>query len=117
MAVVDQCPFAWWVLENPVGRIGRLTGIGEPALRFHPCHYAGWNPDPDKDAYTKRTCLWGSFNSNLEMKPVEPVFYTLGGKRGSWVWAKLGGKSERTKELRSVTPLGFALAFAAANPV
>lgn len=28
---------------------------------------------------------------------------------------KLGGKSERTKELRSMTPLGFAKAFFEAN--
>jgi hypothetical protein len=33
--------------------------------------------------------------------------------RGSWMWANLGGKSERTKALRSKTPQGFARAFAA----
>ena len=42
--------------------------------------------------------------------------YESAGKRGSWQWAKLGGKSERTKRLRSQTPRGFALAFAEANP-
>jgi competence protein ComEC len=34
---------------------------------------------------------------------------------GNWIM-KLGGKSERTKELRSMTPLGFAYAFCASNP-
>jgi hypothetical protein len=29
---------------------------------------------------------------------------------------KLGGKSEKTKELRSMTPLGFAESFYLANP-
>ncbi len=44
---------------------------------------------------------------------VQPhVVTTPSGKSGSWLWAKLGGKTERTKELRSVTPQGFALAFA-----
>jgi hypothetical protein len=32
----------------------------------------------------------------------------------SWIM-KLGGKSEKTKELRSITPLGFAYAFYEAN--
>jgi hypothetical protein len=32
------------------------------------------------------------------------------------MWAKLGGNSEKTKELRSLTPAGFAQAFFEANP-
>jgi hypothetical protein len=53
----------------------------------------------------------------LEKRPREPVFYTdKKGRRLSWLAAKLGGKSERTKELRSKTPVGFSRAFAKANP-
>jgi hypothetical protein len=100
----------FWSLENPVGRLGRLLPeLGKPLLVWQPW----WFGDP----YTKRTCLWGSFNPNLPRTPVEPVMYeTANGKRGSWMWAKLGGKSARTKELRSVTPPGFAEAFFEVNP-
>lgn len=118
LAIVDAClravaiyQPAWWALENPVGRLRRW--LGAPRLVFNPCDYGGWGDE--KDAYTKKTLLWGNFNCP-EKKPVEPVMYERGGKKGSWMWAKLGGKSERTKELRSMTPLGFAKAFREANP-
>jgi hypothetical protein len=111
----------WWVLENPVGRIARLVpDLGRFRCTFNPCDFAGHAPDPAKDAYTKRTCLWGDFNAGLPTAPVDPVMVTKATKdgrtlRGSWMWATLGGKSERTKELRSVTPAGFARAFFLAN--
>ena len=94
----------FWALENPVGRLRRY--LGPPRLIFNPCDYG--------DEYTKKTCLWGEFNMPVK-NPVEPVMYERGGKKGSWMWANLGGKSERTKELRSITPLGFAKAFYEAN--
>lgn len=118
LLLVDLLMPTWWVLENPVGRLATLRpSLGAPRLYFQPCHYAGHADVPDTDAYTKKTGLWGNFNENLERAPIEPRMVTLAnGKRGSWMWAKLGGKSARTKELRSVTPQGFARAFAKANP-
>ena len=117
LAVVDACLRAvaiynpvFWALENPVGRLRRW--LGPPRLIFNPCDYGGWGDE--RDAYTKKTCLWGRFNSPVK-RPIEPVMYERGGKKGSWMWATLGGKSERTKELRSMTPLGFARAFYEAN--
>lgn len=116
LAVVDAClriieavaPM-WWALENPVGRLRRLRpNLGDPRLTFHPCDYG--------DPWTKRTQLWGQFNLPKQ-QPVEPIVYeTSTGKRGPWFWAKLGGRSPRTKELRSTTPAGFARAFFEANP-
>jgi hypothetical protein len=51
-----------------------------------------------------------------EYKRLAPIIYTTKtGKRGGAIWAKLGGKSERTKEIRSTTPMGFARAFYSAN--
>lgn len=98
---------AWWALENPVGRLTRW--LGPWVFAFDPCDFG--------DAYTKRTLLWGRF--------VAPMPLFIGGDRsvepervcsqGSWLM-KLGGKSERTKELRSATPPGFARAFFEANP-
>jgi hypothetical protein len=108
LAVADACcrvvlmcnPVAFWVLENPVGRL--RNWYGPPVMYFNPCDYG--------DAYTKKTCLWGKFNRPVQ-NPVEPVRVC---SQGSWL-QKLGGKSDRTKELRSVTPPGFAQAFFESN--
>jgi hypothetical protein len=90
----------FWALENPVGRLSKLRpALGKPWY-FQP-HWFG-------DAYTKKTGLWGNFNKDLPRNDVEP-------DPNSWIM-KLGGKSEKTKELRSMTPLGFAKAFFLANP-
>jgi hypothetical protein len=108
--IVAKCAPEWWALENPVGRLPSLFPnlLGKAKMFFHPCDHG--------DAYTKRTGLWGDFTTFGPSDPVEPVMYTdKNGKRGSWHWAKLGGKSERTKALRSNTPAGFARAFFNAN--
>lgn len=93
------CDPEWWVLENPVGRLKDY--IGDPVMYFDPCDFG--------DSYTKKTALWGRFNTNLPRTPVEAT-------EGSKMHLQYGGKSERTKELRSITPAGFAQAFFAANP-
>lgn len=100
LEIINYCNPEWWVIENPVGRLSKLRPqLGQPWY-FNPCDFG--------DAYTKKTGLWGKFNRNLKKTPVEP-------DPKSWIM-KLGGKSERTKELRSMTPLGFAKAFFDANP-
>jgi len=91
----------FWCLENPVGRLKKW--LGPPAMYFNPCDYG--------DPYTKKTCLWGEFNIPRK-NPVEPERVC---NQGSWLM-KLGGKSEKTKRLRSITPPGFAKAFFEANP-
>lgn len=99
MIIARAKPF-FWALENPVGRMRKL--LGDPDFVFDPCDFG--------DPYTKKTYLWGKFNVPKE-NPVEPV---RSNKQGSWLQS-LGGKSERTKELRSMTPAGFAKAFYEAN--
>lgn len=112
LEAVELCKPKIWALENPVGRIARVVPeLGKWKLIFNPCDYAGFADEPHKEAYTKRTCIWGNFNPDLPTSSVEPIYYYKGGKRGSWRWANLGGKSARTKELRSNTPEGFARAF------
>jgi hypothetical protein len=90
----------FWCLENPVGKLSRW--MGKPQLKFNPCDYG--------DPYTKKTYLWGKFNMPVRY-PVDPVRSC---SQGSWIQT-LGGKSDRTKELRSITPPGFARAFFEAN--
>lgn len=90
----------FWALENPVGRIASLIpSLGRWSFIFDPCDFG--------DPYTKKTCLWGKFN-HPQKTPVEPT-------EGSKLWKNYGGKSEKTKEARSITPMGFARAFFEAN--
>lgn len=90
----------FWALENPVGRLERLVPELKPfrQLVFNPCDYG--------DPYTKKTILWGEFNSNLPRSPVTPV-------NGSMLH-KIPPCPDRAK-LRSATPTGFAEAFFQAN--
>lgn len=98
MKIIAMCKPEFWALENPVGRMRKY--IGTPQLIFNPCDYG--------DPYTKKTLLWGVFK-NPEKNTVEPT-------EGSKLWKMYGGKSERTKMMRSITPTGFANAFYRANP-
>jgi len=127
----------FWCMENPVGRLGKLTGMGKPYY-FDPCDFAGYTKPTVSDikqletirnkkgigvtaeendlvlrsnAYTKKTGLWGEFNSNLVKQRIEPVKTAAAGSP----LMRLGGKSDKTKELRSITPAGFAEAFYNAN--
>lgn len=99
--IVRESSPAWWALENPVGRLKRLRygTLGEQRLIFNPCDYG--------DPWTKKTLVWGNFNLPVKRPVPATEFYG---------WRKLGGKSERTKRLRSITPPGFAKAFFDANP-
>lgn len=101
LRIIRSCYPVWWCMENPVGRL--VHYIGPPVMTFNPCDYG--------DAYTKKTLLWGNFSPPIE-NPVEPVRVC---SQGSWLM-QLGGKSEKTKRLRSLTPPGFARAFFEANP-
>lgn len=118
LAIKDILQPSWWVLENPAGRIRKLVpAVGRLVMSFQPSDYAKWADDQKSEAYSKRTCLYGVFNSSLEKRSLPPKMYTsASGKRGSIFWYGLGGSSEKTKELRSKTPQGFSRAFAKANP-
>ena len=98
LRLVVVCRPQWWVLENPVGKLKRY--LGPPTMRFDPCDYG--------DPYTKKTLLWGNFTPPMKT-PCLPL-------DGSKMHTRFGGKSQRTKTLRSETPLGFAAAFFNANP-
>jgi len=121
------CP---WYLENPRGRVSTLWR--KPDLTFDPCDYGGYLPEgephplwPDyiapQDAYTKLTCIWhGGGFVVPEKKPVEPIMETAVRADGTTTssnraWKKLGGKSLKTKNIRSATPRGWAQAVFEAN--
>ncbi len=96
LMIIARAKPVFWVIENPVGRMRKL--LGNPDFVFNPCDFG--------DPYTKKTYLWGVFNVPVKNR-VEPIRSCA---QGSWL-QKLGGKSDKTKELRSATPQGFAKAF------
>lgn len=92
----------FWAIENPVGRISKLVPeIGKP---FY------WEPYEFGDPWTKKTGLWGKFEKP-EHSYALPIKWA---EQGSWSQL-LGGKGEKTKAIRSITPVGFARAFFEAN--
>jgi N12 class adenine-specific DNA methylase len=100
LATIEYFKPAVWAIENPVGRIEELGGLPPWRLSFDPNHLG--------DPYTKKTLLWGRFNADLPIAPVEPT-------EGSKMHAKYGGKSLATKNARSATPEGFSYGFFLAN--
>lgn len=115
LALVDRCrqicewTGAPWMIENPVGMLSSYWRT--PDYIFDPCEYGGY-VGPGADAYTKRTCLWTGGGVAMPWpKGVEPQRVS---SQGSWLM-KLGGKSARTKRLRSKTPEGFARAVFSTN--
>lgn len=107
-------------VENPVSVLATLWR--KPDYSFQPYEFGGYIPDDQaehpkwpeyiatKDAYPKKTCLWtgGGFKMP-QKKPVTPI------EGYSTQHLKLGGKSMKTKNIRSATPRGFAIAIYEAN--
>ena len=110
------CP---WALENPVSVISSMWR--KPDFKFHPYEYGGYLPEDDahpiypdyikpRDAYPKKTCIWSG--NGFMMPEVKPVSVEAG---YSDQHNKLGGRSLKTKNIRSATPRGFAKAVFIAN--
>ena len=110
-----------YMIENPVSVLSSLWR--KPDYVFNPNEYGGYLPEDDthpmfpdvipaRDAYAKKTCLWTG--NGFVMPDVAVVAADSGDNPG---WAKLGGKSARTKTIRSLTPRGFAKAVYGANHV
>ena len=108
-----------WMHENPVSM---LSSMWRPAdFYFNPSDYGGYLPEDDvhprwpeyiapRDAYPKKTGLrYGNgFRVPFMKKVARAPGYSTQHK-------KLGGKSAKTKQIRSETPRGFAMAVFEAN--
>ncbi len=108
-----------WALENPVSVIS--TKWRKPDFKFDPFEYGGYLSEDDahpiypeyikpRDAYPKKTCIWSG--NGFVMPEKKPVYVEPG---FSDQHKKLGGKSLKTKNIRSATPRGFAQAVFEAN--
>ena len=133
-AVISQKRFSKngfaFCIENPVGMLSSLWM--PPMLYWHPYEFGGYLPDddvhplypeyiPPRDAYTKKTGAWfGGGFVFPEKRAVDPEVLqrtTKNGRliRGSRQFMLLGGSSDRTKTIRSLTPRGISEAFYQAN--
>lgn len=134
--VKDNFSLDFWKVENPRTRIHkRHKWLGNITQKFNPCDFSGYtNPNihtincinefrgvdmmdvskvgiqavMEVNAYNKETWLFGKFNK-MVLDRIEPVWKENPG------WRLYGGKSERTKELRSIDPKGYCQAFFEAN--
>ena len=109
-----------WMVENPVGRLSTMWR--KPNFYFQPWHFGGYisldeaehplypNHIAPRDAYPKKTGIWSGCGFKEPNK--RPVCPESGYSRQH---LKLGGKSAKTKNIRSATPRGFARAVFHAN--
>ena len=113
-----------YFIENPVSVLATMWR--KPDYSFHPYEYGGYIPYSEADhprwpeyiapfdAYKKKTCLWTGGGFVMPDK----VAVDCEGYHGngySTAMMKLGGKSQRTKDIRSATPRGFATAVYQSN--
>lgn len=114
--IIDYFKPSFYAIENPMSRIHKLNPwMGQPRLKFNPYDYAMYDPNPEDSAYQKETWLWGQFNIPAKRPLENPGFLKGIVNKGGCLHNKYGGKSERTKTMRSITPLGFAYAFYEVN--
>ncbi len=113
---VFDCPY---LIENPVSVLSSMWR--RPDFIFNPYEYGGYLPTndthplfpeyiKDRDAYPKKTCLW--VGNGLVLPPKIPVVVNKG---YSDQYSKLGGKSAKTKMIRSLSPRGFFTGLAKYN--
>jgi len=104
LLIISHIKPQWWVLENPIGRLPQLV----PELKKH--RMCDFDPCEFGEPYTKKTVLYGDFNPFFVRHhvPAMPVHKNK--------IMQVGGNTEKTKTIRSATPMGFAWAFYNANP-
>lgn len=108
-----------YMIENPVSVLATMWRPSNYTVQ--PWEYGGYLPEDDvhpffpdfinaRDSYPKKTCLWTGNGFRLPGKI--PVYVEPG---YSEQYKRLGGKSKKTKVIRSLTPRGLARAIILAN--
>ena len=96
-----------YLIENPVSTIS--TYWRQPDHTFHPWHFNRLDAD---SSYTKNTCLW--VGNGFRM-PLPLVDESLPVNKNYIHYLGSNAKDDSGKDLRSVTPAGFARAVFLAN--
>ncbi len=109
-----------YLIENPVSRLATMWRKPDGGY-FDPSDFGGYLPEDDvhpeypeyiapRDAYPKKTGYWvGNGAKLLKKRPVSrPTGF-------STQYRMLGGRSAKTKRIRSLTPRGAAIAIYEAN--
>jgi hypothetical protein len=113
--------FSKWMHENPISILS--TTWRKADFYFDPSDYGGYLPEDDvhprwpeyiapRDAYPKKTGI--RCGNGFVVPPKKPVYREPG---YSAQHKRLGGKSAKTKQIRSETPRGFANAVFEANAI
>lgn len=123
LQIIEDCRvhgnLKFWALENPLGYLRQL--LGKPYLTFNPCDYAGFADDPTKEAYTKKTDLWGYYNlpklKRVELTDQQARDCSINNRMLPKIpnGYKLPKDINRQAVRRSITPQGFSRAFYKAN--
>jgi hypothetical protein len=104
-------PLSFWALENPQGYLYNF--LGQPAFWFQP-----WMFGDTSFTATKRTALWGYFNSPVRTVRKRRIpFVSPRSSKRDFVnpLRENYGWYNATAEERAMTPEGFARAFFKAN--
>lgn len=105
-----------WSAENPISVMSTLWR--KPNYTFNPYEFGGYLPEDDvhpeypqyiaaRDRYPKTTNLW---QGNGFRNPPRKVLWCPPGYSDQY--NKLGGKSKKTKRIRSASPRGYFVALA-----
>ena len=99
------CPY---LIENPMSTIS--TYWREPDEKFHPCHYSGYIGGEEN--YTKETWLWTGGGFVMPPRRMHDLF-----AEPDKTYIHHQPPGEERANIRSATPMGFALAVFMANAV
>lgn len=121
LKIIHKCNPTFWALENPVGYLRQY--IGSPAFTLQPWWYG--------DAWTKKTDIWGRFNTPQRLYndwddvPKLPIYVRLNRQKPSIAYLHKSAQKlipqlqwatvKTDADLRAITPPGFAKAFFKAN--
>lgn len=115
-----DCPS---VVENPVSVLSTLWK--PPTGYVHPWEFSWFCPKgphpeapgliPERDLYTKKTGLWCQNGAVMPLKLSAVGDQEIAESKDNPGFAKLGGKSAKTKHLRSLTPRGLSWGLYYAN--
>lgn len=108
--IADKCKPKFFALENPKGRLKKF--IGNPIYEFYQYEFDG--------LFTKKTYLWGNFNTMLVKGPVNPNPMRMQDAKLSELYQLPDGYNldidhGKRAAQRSIYPPAFCRAFFEAN--